>query len=116
MARTYLFFRPASLPLETGELSETTVLNLEDSPSLRVNLEQVLPGLAWQSQHNGQATVAGNWYEVRLPQASAETLVLWCSLRVDHSAFVQDLCNRLGWLAFDERPMCFQPHRSPIRA
>ena len=116
MAQTYLFFQPVRLPLEMAELSETTLINLEDSPSLRANLERFFPGLAWQSQQFGQATVAGNWYELRLPQVSTETLALRCSLRTDHSAFVQDLCNQSGWLAFDGGPACFQPHHSPTRA
>lgn len=114
MARTYLFFRPIVLPLTRSELDSSTLLNLEDTLSLRVTLEQIFPDLLWRSQYAGQATVAGNWYEVRLPQAPNDTLVLRCSLRVDHSAFVQDICNRLEWLAFDEQPLCFQPNYHPM--
>jgi hypothetical protein len=116
MARTFLFFRPARLPLNTGDLSETTVLSLVDDPPLRGSLEQAFPGLNWRTRHDGRATVAGNWYEVSMPQAPNETLAVRCSLRVDHSAFIQDVCNRFGWLAFDERPRCFQPNRDPIPA
>lgn len=116
MARTYLFFRPTRLPLKTEDLSEATVSMLQDGPEVRAALEQAFPGLAWQPDHVGQATVEGNWYELRLPASPAETLSLRCSLRVDHSGFVQALCDRLGWLAFDERPMCFQPHQDPMPA
>ena len=116
MSRTILFFHPARLPLETSDLSETTVLGLKDNPELRAKLEQVFPGLDWQTRHIGRVTVGGNWYEVSVPQASAETLSVRCSLRADHSGFIQDICNQLGWLAFDERPACFQPHRDPIPA
>ncbi len=113
MAQNYLFFRPAHLPLETGDLRQAAVLQLQDSPYLRTSLEQAFPGLSWQSPSVGQATVAGNWYELHLPQAPTATLALRCSREVDHSAFVQDLCNRLGWLAFNERALCFQPQRDP---
>jgi hypothetical protein len=116
MARSYLLFRPARLPLEAADLSATTVLDLADSPALRADLERALPGLMWRSAYEGSATVAGNWYEVRIPHGETTTVSLRCSLRVDHSKLIQELCDRLGWLAFDETPLCFQPHRGPIRA
>jgi hypothetical protein len=28
---------------------------------------------------------------------------------------VQRICNLTGWLAFDEQPLCFQPHQAPMR-
>ena len=116
MACTYLFFQPARLPLEPDDLAEATVLSVTDTSELRARLEQAFPGLQWQSRHRASAVVQGHWYELHLPEAPASTLSLRCSLRVDHGEFVQDLCDRFGWLAFDERPMCFQPHRAPFPA
>ena len=116
MAHTYLFFQPARLPLEPGELDGSTVLSVADTPEVRAKVEQAFPGLQWQSKHRGSAVVQGNWYEVHLPETAENTLSVRCSLRVSHGDFVQELCNRFGWLAFDEIPMCFQPNRAPFPA
>jgi hypothetical protein len=116
MAHTYLFFQPARLPLEPGQLDASTVLNMMDSPELRAKVEQAFPGLQWQSQHRGTAVVRGNWYEVHLPEGAGNTLSVRCSLRVGHGELVQELCDRFGWLAFDEHPVCFHPHRAPFPA
>ena len=116
MAHMYLFFRPAKLPLDTLEIDARTVLNLEGSGDLRASLEEAFPGMAWDEAGHGHASVDGNWYEVHLPLTADETVVMRCSLRVDHAALVQGLCDRLGWLAFDERSMCFQPHAEPVPA
>jgi hypothetical protein len=87
-----------------------------DTPELSAKVEQAFPGLQWQSPHRASAVAGGNWYEVHLPEGAGNTLSVRCSLRVDHGGFVQELCDRFGWLAFDERPMCFQPHRAPFAA
>lgn len=116
MSQTYLFFQPTRLPLGTHELESATVVPLRDDPSLRRALEQLLPGLTWQSEHLASANVGDNWLEIRIPQASDSTLGIRCSLRADHSAFVQGICDQLGWLAFDERPYCYQPGRAPVPA
>jgi hypothetical protein len=116
MAYTYLFFQPSRLPLEAGELDASTALNMANTNEVRAMVEQAFPGLAWQSQHRGHATVQGNWYEIHLPETAEHTLSVRCSLRVDHARFVQSLCDRFGWLAFDEQPMCFQPNRAPFPA
>lgn len=115
MARTYSFYRPARLPLETHELSRETVLPLCDPDEIRSGLQGVVPGLAWRDGHEANAIVSGRWLEFQLPHGEDGTLSLRCSLRADHSDIVQALCDALGWLAFDERPMCFQPHRAPMR-
>jgi hypothetical protein len=115
MARRYLFFLPARLPLEPDDLDASTTRNFEDGPALRAQLERAFPGLAWRGPHVGSADVDGNWYEVSVPHGPELTLSVRCSLRTDHDAFVQALCDRLGWLAFDETPRCFQPHRAPFR-
>lgn len=116
MARTYLFFRPARLPLAPGELDAATVLHIEDTPQLRPSLERVFPGVSWNEGGEGRATLAGEWYELQLPASPADTLSLRCSLRAQHDAVIQGVCDRLGWLAFDDQPLCFQPHRPPMPA
>jgi hypothetical protein len=85
-------------------------------PDLRAKVEQSFPGLQWESRHRASAVVRGNWYEVHLPETATSTLSVRCSLQVDHGEFVQALCDRFGWLAFDEQPQCFQPHRAPFPA
>jgi hypothetical protein len=116
MAQTYLFFQPARLPLGPGELDGSTVRVLADTPDLRAKVEHAFPGLQWESRHRASAVVRGNWYEVHLPETATSTLSVRCSLQVDHGEFVQALCDRFGWLAFDEQPQCFQPHRAPFPA
>jgi hypothetical protein len=116
MAHTYLFFQPARLPLSADDLDAGAVLAMTDTPGVRAQLEQAFPGLQWQDAHRGNAEVDGNWYEVHVPESGEQTLSVRCSLRADHGAFVQGLCDRFGWLAFDESPMCFQPHRVPFPA
>ena len=116
MAQTWLFFRPLRLPLAGHELDAATVLNLTDETALRDALAQAFADLSWDSAHAARATHGGQWLEWRVPQAVEETLSLRCSLRADHAPLVQDLCDRFGWLAFDERAMCFQPLRLPMQA
>ncbi|MGV3679028.1 MAG: hypothetical protein ACO1PM_04815 [Acidovorax sp.] len=111
MACTYLFFRPARLPLSTGELSPETVLPLRGIDHIKECLAQVAPDLEWIGPTWGSATVLGNALEFHLPEDLFEgTLAMRYSLRTDYTPWVQSLCDRLGWLAFDERPMCLQPH------
>lgn len=111
MAQGYYFFRPASLPLMAGDLNEDVVLPLTDAPALQAALSRVLPALAWEGQ-KGAGEWEGHWLEFRLPDAGL-TLSLRCSLRADYTPLVQRLCDELGWLAFDETPLLFQPHRPP---
>lgn len=115
MAYTYLFFRPLRLPLDAAELGSDTVLPLDDAGLVRASLDRVLPGLDWQGPTEARVTVDGLWMEWRLdPQAGA--LSLRCSLRHDYRAIVQRLCDQTGWIAFDQEPWCYQPHRPPMRA
>ena len=116
MARTYLFFHPARLPLEADELDESTVTSLFDTPALRTSLEAAFPGVKWSPDGIGHAQFEGHRYELWLPVTDDRTLSMRCTLRADHSALVQSLCDRFGWLAFDEEPLCFQPHRPPMPA
>lgn len=114
MARTYLFFHPARLPLESAELDESTVTSLGDSPALRASLETAFAGVKWDADGVGHAQFESNRYEIWLPRADERTLTLRGTLRADHAALVQSLCDRFGWIAFDEEPVCFQPHREPM--
>jgi hypothetical protein len=117
MANSYLFMQPAKLPLSTEELSEETVRPFEDVNAVRTQLEQHLPGLTWEDPDHGQAEVDGRWVEVSLHQdGDGVFLSLRCSLRADYRDLVQDLCDSLGWVAFDQTPMCYQPRRAPIPA
>jgi hypothetical protein len=116
MSATFLFFQPGRLPLDSADLAADTVIDLFDAADARARLDAILPGIAWSADGRGSIAVEGNWYEWALPQGGVTTLSLRCSLRTDHSALVQSLCDQLGWLAFDGRPMCFQPHRPPMPA
>src|SRR5262249_9109299 len=116
MAYTYLFFRPARLPLAANELSADTVLDLADPVAIRAALDQALPAIDWVEEHFGKAVVDGRWIEFHLPAGERKTLSLRCSLRADYQDFVQRLCDQLGWLAFDQQPVCFQPHQAPMPA
>jgi hypothetical protein len=111
MAQGYFFFRPARLPLAPDDLSADTVLPLTDAPALQAALSRELPMLSWDGPE-GRGEWEGHWLEFRLPGAGM-TLSLRCSLRADYTALVQQLCDGLGWLAFDETPLLFQPHRPP---
>ncbi|CAN7557370.1 hypothetical protein LJR290_003946 [Variovorax sp. LjRoot290] len=115
MAYTYLFFQPTRLPLEPHELGEATVLPLNNGVAIRAALARAIHAIDWDSDHVGRTQIDGQWIELHVPAAKG-TLSLRCSLRADHSAIVQRLCDRLGWLAFDERPMCYQPDRVPMPA
>lgn len=116
MARTYLFFKPARLPLTTDELSEHTVLELEDADAIRASLDSVLE-IEWLGPDCGRTVVDGHPLEFSVPApGSGRSLALRCSLRADFSPTIQRLCDTLGWLAFDERPTCYQPHRPPMPA
>lgn len=116
MAYTYLFFEPAHLPLASQELSEATVLTLDDANAVRTTLTRLLPTLKWIEEDDrllGRTQVNAGWVEFCLP-ALGHTLSMRCSLRADYSADVQRLCDQSGWLAFDQQPMCLQPGQAPI--
>lgn len=115
MARTYLFFHPVRLPLESDDLDdESAVTSLTDSPALRESLASAFPGVTWDADGVGKAQFEGHWYEIWLPRVEERTLSLRGTLRADHAALVQSLCERFGWIAFDEEPVCFQPGREPM--
>ncbi|MEW5931033.1 MAG: hypothetical protein AB1941_26515 [Gemmatimonadota bacterium] len=115
MAYRYLFFRPARLPLTPEELSADTVLELDDGAEVRASLDRALPGIAWTGDGQGRTDVNGQWMEFFYAPGEG-TLSLRCSLRADYGPIVQRLCDATGWIAFDERPRCYQPHRPPMPA
>ena len=114
MSYTYLFFRPARLPLQADELDTRTVINLGDSAALRAALRASFPTLQISDEGAAGSDSEGRPLAFSLPRKDDDTLVLRGSLRVDYSGLVQQLCDRWGWLAMDERPRCFQPHRAPM--
>jgi hypothetical protein len=115
MAYTYLFFKPARLPLTPEELSDATVRLLDDASAAQAMLARALPAIEWGADNIGRAQVDAGWVEFRLPTPGS-TLSMRCSLRADYSADVQRLCDESGWLAFDEQPMWFQPGQAPMLA
>jgi hypothetical protein len=115
MASLYLFFQPAFLPLTPSSLDENAVRALEEQDRVRDLLSQVFPAIQWPSPTEGRAELDGRWMEFTLG-GGAGTLSMRCSLRADYSDLVQRVCDQLGWVAFDERPFCFQPHHVPFPA
>lgn len=117
MAYSYLFFRPARLPLASADLSESTVLPFVDAEQVRASLERHVPGVQWESATEGRAEMDGWWLELRvLEDRGGVCLSMRCSLRHDYRDVVQGICDACGWLAFDQTPECYQPHLAPMRA
>ena len=115
MSYTYLFFKPRRLPLSPGELSEESVEPLTNLDAVKASLNSVIPSLKWLPEGWARGeTQEGRWLEFNV--ASGGTLAMRCSLRADYRAQVQDICDALNWVAVDEKPVCFQPHRDPIGA
>ena len=113
MAYTYLFFIPNRLPLSPEDLSEETVEALTDLVAVKAALKSVMPSLEWLPEGWGQGeTPEGNWVEFNI--APGGTLGMRCSLRANYRTHVQFICDELNWIAIDETPVCFQPHREPI--
>ena len=115
MAYTYLFFKPKRLPLAPEELGHDTVEPITDAAQARAALDSVFPALEWPTHNSARGESAtGSWMEFSIHTDS--TLALRCSLRADYSVEVQRICDALNWVAVDEHPRCFQPHREPIGA
>lgn len=127
MSRSYLFLAPQALPLTPEQLSEETVRPFPSPDLVRAGLATALPDLVWSDATPdgtlafGVATRDRAPYECSVrPDATAPdggvVLSVRCSGRVDSAAFIQALCDATGWVAFDDRPQCFQPHRPPMPA
>jgi len=129
LSRSYLFFSPAKLPLAVEDLSAETTRSFTDVAAVRATLGAHLPGLAWDASPayglaSGRVSDGDALYEfsVMPHEAPAESgaadliVSLRSSGRVDSASFVQRLCDAAGWVAFDDRFHCFQPHRPPMFA
>ena len=116
MSQSFLFFRPARLPLTAEELSDETVLPLTDVAQIRACVERHFGAVAWEDAQHGRTEADGRWVELTVNDTPAlPGLSLRCSLRADYADVVQALCDRFGWVAFDGTPMMYQPHRAPMR-
>lgn len=116
MSYSYLFFRPLRLPLGGGDLDPTTVLPLP-ATGVRERLQEHFPHLQWIAADTARLEDESGWIEFSLDTGTdAPGLSLRCSGRRDCRDVVQALCDRFGWLAFDQAPLCYQPHRPPMPA
>lgn len=114
MATTYLFFKPAQLPLQAAEMNEESVLSL-DAVEVGDCLRAAFPGLHWQSATEASGDIAQGWVEFHLlPETEGGALAMRCSLRADYAPAVQAMCDRFAWVAFEETAMCYQPHLPPM--
>lgn len=114
MATTYLFLKPARLPLLAAQMAADSVLPLEAAEVGRC-LREAFPALQWQGPTDASGECEQGWLEFHLmPAADGGALSMRCSLRADYRGTVQALCDRFGWVAFDEAAICFQPHRAPM--
>ena len=112
MSQGFMFFRPARLPLTPEELSEETVLRLTGAPEIRASLERHFGAVEWVDEQHGRADADGRWIEMTVRDDPAlPGLSLRCSLRADYGDVVQALCDRFGWVAFDDKPALYQPHQ-----
>lgn len=113
MAKTYLFLKPTQLPLSSGDLTAESVSPI-DPEEVVACLKQALPSLVWSSITDAAGDTDEGWVEFTQPgEGATRSLSLRCSLRSDYTPLVQGLCDRFGWVAFDETPMLFQPHKAP---
>ena len=117
MSQGFMFFRPTRLPLMTEELSEQTVVALTDPAHIRACLDLHFGTIAWEDERHGRTEAGGRWVEITVhDEPGLPGLALRCSMRADYADVVQALCDRFGWVAFDERPALYQPHRPPMPA
>jgi hypothetical protein len=113
MAKSYLFLKPTHLPLSGGGLTAESVSPI-DSGEVAACLKQALPSLVWSSSTEASGESDEGWVEFAQPgEGATQSLALRCSLRSDYTPLVQRLCDQFGWVAFDETPMLYQPHRAP---
>lgn len=114
MATTYLFFKPAQLPLLAAEMNEGSLLSL-DAVEVGERLREAFPALQWQSPTEASGEIAPGWVEFHLlPETEGGALAMRCSLRADYAPAVQALCDRFAWVAFEETAICYQPHQAPM--
>ena len=113
MAKSYLFLKPTALPLSGEDMTAESVSPI-DPEEVAACLTRALPSLAWSSPTEASGDVDAGWIEFSQPgEGATRSLALRCSLRSDYVSFVQGLCDQFGWVAFDDTPLMFQPHRPP---
>ena len=119
MSYSYFVFRPRGLPIEPSRISEEFLLPLGPAEAIHDALASVIPDAKWARHDRGSATVEGKWMEFYLRPSDGDpsqfTLSIRCSLRADYRPHVQELVDRLGWIALDEGSMLYQPNRTPVR-
>ena len=115
MSTTYLFLKPASLPLVAEEMNEPSVLPIPEAEVTRC-LTGVFSSLQWNGPREARGEIDAGWFEFRIAtEPDGGYLAMRCSLRADYSPVVQQLCDRFGWVAFDEAARCFQPARPAMQ-
>lgn len=115
MSATYLFFKPASLPLVAEEMDGSSVLPIEEAEVMR-GLSEYFPALRWNNPREAVGEIDAGWVEFHVrTEPNGGALFMRCSLRADYSPVVQQLCDRFGWVAFDQSATCFQPLRPAMR-
>lgn len=114
MAYSYTFMKPARLPLAGGGLAADDILPLRAAEIVPA-LGHALPALRWTSDTEGAVELDEGWAEFRIHEDAklGAWLSMRCSLRSDYTPAVQRLCDRFGWIAFDQEPRLFQPHAEP---
>lgn len=113
MAKSYLFLKPSALPLSAADLDESSTSPIDCEHAV-ASLKQAMPFLVWSSATEASGEAQEGWVEFsQSGEGAARSLALRCSLRADYTSLVQGLCDRFGWVAFDETPALFQPHRAP---
>lgn len=115
MSATYLFFKPALLPLVAADMDASSVLPIVEGEATRC-LTEFFPALQWSNPREAKGEIDAGWFEFRIAiEPDGGCLAMRCSLRADYSQVVQQLCDRFGWVAFDEAARCFQPARPTMQ-
>ena len=113
MSKSYLFLKPSSLPLVADALDASSVAPI-DADEVLASLKLAFPALAWSTATEASGDTDYGWVEFSQPgDGPTRSLAMRCSLRADYRPLVQGLCDRFGWVAFDETPVLFQPHGAP---
>lgn len=112
-SKSCIFLKPAELPLSAADPGAESVLPI-DAEEVSICLEQALPALTWSSATDASGEVGEGRVEFSRPgEHATRSLAPHCSRRSDCTPLVRRLCDQFGWVAFDESPLLFQPHRPP---
>ena len=118
MSYSYLFHLPTRLPLAAADFGPDYAANMPttafpDRDVLRRDISALFPNVKWDG-NSGKAESDAGWVEPHIFEHEGTYWSLRCSLRSDYAAVVQSICDRTGWVAFDEGARLFQPHREPF--